>query len=91
MRRAEEFLDKGFKLKIHLQFRGREMAHQELGMAVMQRVKADLRHHGADGDGAEAGRQEHRHDALAAPGKRNANGSLNRRRKEFDEEENQEK
>ena len=42
VRRAEEFLDKSFKLKIHLQFRGREMAHQELGMAVMQRVKADL-------------------------------------------------
>ncbi len=42
VRRAEEFLDKGFKLKIHLQFRGREMAHQELGMALMQRVKADL-------------------------------------------------
>ena len=42
VRRAEEFLDKGYKLKIHLQFRGREMAHQELGMAVMQRIKADL-------------------------------------------------
>ena len=42
VRRAEEFLDKGMKLKIHLQFRGREMAHQDLGMVVMQRVKADL-------------------------------------------------
>ena len=42
VRRSEEFLDKGYKLKIHLQFRGREMAHQELGMALMQRVKADL-------------------------------------------------
>src|SRR5580704_6900619 len=42
VRRAEEFLDKGYKLNIHLQFRGREMAHQELGMALMQRVKADL-------------------------------------------------
>src|ERR1700677_4836220 len=42
VRGAEEFLDKGYKLKIHLQFRGREMAHQELGMALMQRVKADL-------------------------------------------------
>src|SRR5437588_6618554 len=30
VRRAEEFLDKNFKLKIQLQFRGREMAHQEL-------------------------------------------------------------
>jgi translation initiation factor IF-3 len=42
VRRAEEFLDKGYKLKIHLQFRGREMAHQELGMGLMQRIKADL-------------------------------------------------
>ncbi|HEX4086772.1 MAG TPA: translation initiation factor IF-3 [Chthoniobacteraceae bacterium] len=42
VRRSEEFLDKGYKLKIHLQFRGREMAHQELGMGLMQRIKADL-------------------------------------------------
>ena len=42
LRHAEEFLDKGNKLKIQLQFRGREMAHQELGIAVMTRVKADL-------------------------------------------------
>lgn len=42
IRHAEEFLDKGNKVKVHLQFRGREMAHQELGMAVVQRVKVDL-------------------------------------------------
>ena len=42
IRHAEEFLDKGNKVKIHLQFRGREMAHQELGMQVVQRVKQDL-------------------------------------------------
>jgi translation initiation factor IF-3 len=42
IRHAEEFLDKGNKVKIHLQFRGREMAHQELGMEVVQRVKRDL-------------------------------------------------
>ncbi len=30
IRHAEEFLDKGNKLKIGLQFRGREMAHQEI-------------------------------------------------------------
>ena len=29
-------------MKIHLQFRGREMAHQELGMEVVNRVKNDL-------------------------------------------------
>jgi len=42
VRHAEEFLDKGNKVKVHLQFRGREMAHQELGMQVVQRVKVDL-------------------------------------------------
>jgi translation initiation factor IF-3 len=42
VRHAEEFLDKGNKVKVQLQFRGREMAHQELGMQVMRRVKDDL-------------------------------------------------
>jgi len=42
MRHAEEFLDKGNKVRVQLQFRGREMAHQELGMALMVRVKTDL-------------------------------------------------
>ena len=42
MRHAEDFLDKGNKVRVQLQFRGREMAHQELGMALMVRVKDDL-------------------------------------------------
>ena len=42
MRHAEDFLDKGNKVRVQLQFRGREMAHQELGMALMVRVKNDL-------------------------------------------------
>lgn len=42
IRHAEEFLDKGNKLKVQLQFRGRQMAHKELGMAVVLRVKDDL-------------------------------------------------
>jgi translation initiation factor IF-3 len=42
MRHAEEFLDKGNKVRVQLQFRGREMAHQELGMQLMDRVKNDL-------------------------------------------------
>lgn len=42
LRHAEEFLDKGNKVRVQLQFRGREMAHQELGMALMTRVKSDL-------------------------------------------------
>jgi translation initiation factor IF-3 len=42
IRRGEQFLDKGNKLKIQLQFRGREMAHKDLGEAVMRRVRDDL-------------------------------------------------
>lgn len=42
LRHAEEFLDKGNKVRILLQFRGREMAHKELGEALMQRIKKDL-------------------------------------------------
>lgn len=42
LRRAEEFLDKGNKLKLVLQFRGRENAHKELGVELMIKVKEDL-------------------------------------------------
>ncbi len=42
MRHSEEFLDKGNKVRVQLQFRGREMAHQDLGMALMVRIKNDL-------------------------------------------------
>lgn len=42
LRRAEEFLDKGSKVKVQLQFRGREMAHKELGDQLMIKVKDDL-------------------------------------------------
>lgn len=42
LRHAEEFLDKGNKVRVQLQYRGREMAHQELGMQLMARVKTDL-------------------------------------------------
>jgi translation initiation factor IF-3 len=42
VRHAEEFLDKGNKVKVHLQFRGRELSHKELGFQLMQRLKEDL-------------------------------------------------
>lgn len=42
LRHAEEFLDKGNKVRIFLMFRGREMAHKERGTELMQRIKADL-------------------------------------------------
>jgi translation initiation factor IF-3 len=37
-----EFLEEGDKVKVTLRFRGREMAHQEFGFRVLERVKADL-------------------------------------------------
>ncbi len=41
MRAIKRFFGDGDKVKITLRFRGREMAHQQLGMKVLQRVKAD--------------------------------------------------
>ncbi len=42
MRSIHRFLDEGDKVKVTMRFRGREMAHQELGVKVLDRVKADL-------------------------------------------------
>jgi translation initiation factor IF-3 len=46
LRNLIRFLGDGDKTKITLRFRGREIAHQELGMRLMERVKADLEEHG---------------------------------------------
>lgn len=46
LRRAEEFLDHGSKLKITLMFRGREMQHTDLGFEVVKRAIVDLNHIG---------------------------------------------
>ena len=46
LRKLREFLEYGDKTKVTLRFRGREMAHQELGMELLQRVKADLEDYG---------------------------------------------
>ncbi len=42
LRHGEQFLDKGNKVRVQLQFRGREMAHQEFGIQLMHRVRDDL-------------------------------------------------
>ena len=42
MRSIRKFLDEGDKVKVTLRFRGREMAHQELGRELLQRVAEDL-------------------------------------------------
>jgi translation initiation factor IF-3 len=42
MRHAEEFMWKGMKVKLGLKFRGREMMHQDIGMNLIRRMRADL-------------------------------------------------
>jgi translation initiation factor IF-3 len=41
MKAIERFFEEGDKVKVTLKFRGREMAHQELGMKLLQQVKED--------------------------------------------------
>ena len=43
LRNLIRFLEEGDKAKITLRFRGREMAHQELGMKLLKRVEEDLK------------------------------------------------
>jgi len=47
LRSLRRFLDNGDKVKVTLRFRGREMAHQELGGLMLKRVEADLSDMGA--------------------------------------------
>ena len=46
MKNLIRFLQQGDKTKVTLRFRGREMAHQELGMQLLKRVEADLEEYG---------------------------------------------
>lgn len=42
LRKLIEFLEEGDKTKVTLRFRGREMAHRDIGMQVLKRIEADL-------------------------------------------------
>ena len=42
LRNLRRFLDHGHKIKVTLWFRGREMAHQDLGLKLLQRIEGDL-------------------------------------------------
>lgn len=42
LRAIQRFLEDGDKVKITLRFRGREMAHQELGMKQLQKIEVDV-------------------------------------------------
>jgi translation initiation factor IF-3 len=42
MKQMKNFIGEGDKVKVTLRFRGREMAHQELGVKVLERIRNDL-------------------------------------------------
>ncbi len=42
MRNLRRFLDEGDKVKVNIRFKGREMAHQELGLEMAKRIETDL-------------------------------------------------
>jgi translation initiation factor IF-3 len=44
-RQLKEFMDEGNRLKVTVQFRGREMAHQDIGRKLLARVSTDLATH----------------------------------------------
>jgi translation initiation factor IF-3 len=47
LRKLKEFLEVGDKTKVTVRFRGREMAHQELGRDLLKRVEKDLAEYGS--------------------------------------------
>ena len=42
MRAMKSFIEEGDKVKVTLRFRGREMAHQEIGVRVLERIRTDM-------------------------------------------------
>lgn len=42
LRNLRRFLEEGDKVKINIRFKGREMSHQELGLAMAKKIEADL-------------------------------------------------
>ena len=42
LRNLRRFLEEGDKVKVNIRFKGREMAHQELGLEMAKRIEADL-------------------------------------------------
>ena len=42
LRAMKSFIDEGDKVKVTLRFRGREMAHQDIGVRVLERIRAEM-------------------------------------------------
>ena len=73
LRNLNRFLDEGDKAKITLRYRGREMAHQEFGIRLLERIRTDLEGVGqVESMPKLEGRQM---IMMIAPGKRKAGGA----------------
>ena len=71
-RHAREFLGDGNKVKVTMMFRGRQIAHLELGKAVLDRVAASAGRRRQDRGGRQARRAQHDDGARAEVGRRRA-------------------
>ena len=60
------FLDAGAKVKVTIMFRGREMAHPELGLNILERLAGELAELAIDRDPAQARGAQHAHADRAA-------------------------
>ena len=71
LRKIKQFLEKGDKVKVGIHFRGREMMHKNLGIALLHRVEADLEGVGVlEQQGKMEGRQM---SMIIAPDKKGVN------------------
>jgi translation initiation factor IF-3 len=68
MRNVRRFLDEGDKVKVTLRFRGRELAHKELGAAMLKRIETEL---AEDINVEQYPRMEGRHMVMMIASKRN--------------------
>ena len=73
LRNLNRFLGDGDKAKVTLRFRGREMAHQEIGARLLERVKADLQEVGVVEQFSEDGRSADGYGDCAGQKGRKAN------------------
>ena len=46
LKHIRQFLEKGYKVRIRMMFKGREMAHQDIGKAVIDRIISDVNENG---------------------------------------------
>ena len=80
LRNLIRFLEEGDKTKVTLRFRGREMAHQEFGVRLLERVRDDLEPYGVVEQLPEDGRPADDHGARAEEGQEERGQQEGRRR-----------